>query len=860
MKKIISRTPKSHIVLGFAILTFLCFRKFFDEEILYKVFDFLTENSDLKTIEILIIPIFLFASVYRFIAKIIDNNIPTLSSLILSSFILVIYFLAYRFSEEWLFYSLPYVQGIKYADIVIFSLLFWVTIFIKRDKSGVAVSNRPRLVQDTLEEFGEEDLLNRRPIANKISDFICGTSPSNTFSIGVIGEWGSGKSVFIRFMKDKLEENGEIVIDFKPWKFRKNSDLIAAFFLQIEKEISKYSPGLAGSIGSYSELLKDISEEKIVNLFLSFLNFFTKKHETEADVSKEIKEGIKDLNRRIIIVIDDVDRLKPEEIFDVLKIIRSCFDFPNTFFVVAYDTSYLDSGVKVVTKFEHTNRYAEKIFQLEFSLPVYRKSILINQLKIKLLNEIKDEAQKTIITQAINELSTGHSNPLFGTDSNWLESLLETLRDVVRLVNELNIAFNCIPPDEFDISAFILLSVIKVKYPVIYELIRNNIIVQETFGLSTTDFTTRHMEFKEDVFDSSTNGLDKGPETERMKNLLKSLYPQSRPLDRSINNPASHHLYFGYNLFGKISFREFRIAKSQGEPEFKKYINKEVNAGNGNNLAQIFMETSTFAGRGDFEVSIVGELELARKTKLGVTTDLYSKINKIESIAQNYYGWETGDPNSKLEAISEYKKFLIRILVTEAQYPFEQETGMLNGFLSIFVKDTAYIGFMEGMFTKEELQELLLQLFKKRIEDSQNVIDGNLLRLYYQNQDSIDPRTNQIRLNPKAGQILIQFIKSKPSYIGDYIRLLPRPLYGGNVDQGIYTLEPFRLEYFDHSEGFWKFIEDNATNDECAAFLLTKKEEFETSDYGGNKGFKATSEEIRKKGFIFWSNGIVQNS
>ncbi len=679
MGKIIYKIPRNHLLILIGLPIFLIFKNSIDKYLFEVISKFIEKNADLEILSFVILPSFLIASVCYFCLKIEKNYTPTFSSYIVNGSLIILYLLGYRYNGHWIFYdaSQHYLPGIKYGDLIFFPTLIWVSIFVKQKNITISKNEKlPKFFEDSYQEFGSKDLLSRKDIADKIAGHIRGTAPSKAFAIGIVGDWGSGKSVFVGFLKDELKKNGEIIIEFKPWKYRKDTELISAFFSQMEKEISKYNPKLGRNIIQYAEGLKDISDNWVAKTVFSVMDIVGKK--TEKDLSRYISESLKELDRKIIIVIDDVDRLKPKEIFEVLKIIRSSFDFPNTFFLVAYDTEYLDLGVKVATKAEQTKRYAEKIFQLEFNLPSYRKSILINELKIKLLQDIIDPEQIILIETAINKLAQGEAvpHPIFGQETNWLEDLLETLRDVIRVANELKLSFSCIPPEEFNLSELILLGILKVKYPVVHRLIKEKVIIQEAFGLNQNDYTTPHIEFQDEKFSKTKPnelGLRNEPEKDKVKNLLMHLFKKEKPLDRDVNNPGNYDLYFGYTLFGKISFKEYKHAKSQGISAFKSYIRNEVNKGNSNNLTQIFLELNSFSDRVDFEITIAGELELARLVNGLVTTDLYTKINKIRSIAERYYGWDEKDTATKKSALDAYKQFLIKILVTEAEFPFAQE-------------------------------------------------------------------------------------------------------------------------------------------------------------------------------------------
>jgi hypothetical protein len=56
---------------------------------------------------------------------------------------------------------------------------------------------------------------------------------------------------------------------------------------------------------------------------------------------KKVKETLGKLNKSIIVIIDDIDRLPPDEAFQVIRLIKAVADFPGTSFLLAFDPAYL---------------------------------------------------------------------------------------------------------------------------------------------------------------------------------------------------------------------------------------------------------------------------------------------------------------------------------------------------------------------------------------------------------------------------------------------------------------------------------------------------------------------------------------
>lgn len=78
----------------------------------------------------------------------------------------------------------------------------------------------------------------------------------------------------------------------------------------------------------------------------------------------DINEIIEKVDRKIIVFVDDIDRLNKNEILETLRILRNIADFKNVVFICGFDREY------VVKQSQIDNHYLDKIFNLEISLTV----------------------------------------------------------------------------------------------------------------------------------------------------------------------------------------------------------------------------------------------------------------------------------------------------------------------------------------------------------------------------------------------------------------------------------------------------------------------------------------------------------
>ena len=226
------------------------------------------------------------------------------------------------------------------------------------------------------------DLKVRTAYAERVSEWLLNTDISKSaFAVGITSEWGSGKSSFLLDMQKILKDKCYMV-DFKPWHCQEPDQIVNEFFELLRNQIRViYSP-LQKPIIRYVHLLSDVELPKYVSPLFNLLP--DAGHSIEEYKSK-IEEGLKQIDKPIVVAIDDMDRLAADEMFEVLRLIRNTAAFPNLIYVVCYDKDYVVRQIqnKGITE---SDLYLEKIFPLELSLPKTEEEALIETFRKALID------------------------------------------------------------------------------------------------------------------------------------------------------------------------------------------------------------------------------------------------------------------------------------------------------------------------------------------------------------------------------------------------------------------------------------------------------------------------------------------
>ncbi|MBE1556865.1 KAP family P-loop NTPase fold protein [Sporosarcina limicola] len=267
-------------------------------------------------------------------------------------------------------------------------------------------------------EFIELDKLGFEAKAKEIATFINSFPSHLPYSIGIRGPWGSGKSTMLNFIEQSLSKENCSVIRFNPWMVTDRDSLINNLFEEIYYEIDG---GYTNTKQKFAEYAQKIipSATKIATYFGAISNGLDSRSARELSsgtgeaikgvgellfdkpLSRRKKELYDEMQRtysytekKIVVMIDELDRLFPNEIITVFQMMKSALDFPGIIFIVAMDEMMVYEALEK----KGINRpfyYLEKIFQRNYYINTkYQIRTLTDHFLIPYLNtSLKAEKQ-----------------------------------------------------------------------------------------------------------------------------------------------------------------------------------------------------------------------------------------------------------------------------------------------------------------------------------------------------------------------------------------------------------------------------------------------------------------------------------
>ncbi len=333
-----------------------------------------------------------------------------------------------------------------------------------------------------------DDLLGRSTFAIAFAEAILNYKEMESIVTGLYGKWGSGKSSVINMCIEHINSESKetqsslkpIIIEFNPWNFSDQNQLISQFFIQLSAGLKRIDKGedairIANQLEVYSTFFLPLSliPDPVVGpiaLIISKVlgktgkaakNWGELKKMDLSATRKDLDKHLKNLRQKIIIFIDDIDRLNSTEIRQIFQLVKLLGDFPNTIYVLSFDAEIVIGALKDVQA-GVGEEYLEKIVQIPFQLPLTDSESVY-----KYLNGSIDKILEGIPEESWDKSYWGniyHSG---------FKHFFTNLRDVTRFINVLRFSLTPIKQDVNAID-FIALTALQVFEPDVYKSIASN--------------------------------------------------------------------------------------------------------------------------------------------------------------------------------------------------------------------------------------------------------------------------------------------------------------------------------------------------------------------------------------------------
>lgn len=412
------------------------------------------------------------------------------------------------------------------------------------------------LSSDTPLKDPSDDLFSVAPFAETLAEGLLKMFQPEGFVVALHGPWGSGKTTLLNFVRDYLDKhntseegrkNPITIIEFNPWWFSGKEDLTRQFFTAFGQGLSKRwknAYALIKAVGAIAETVSPIGRSVGV-VADSLREWRDPDRKTIHELKEIVNEKLIDLGR-VLVIIDDIDRLTDPEIREIFQVIKAIGDFSNVIYLLAYDREVVLASLKG-TQEGNPDEYLEKIVQTSFDLPIPMDWDL-RQLFYHEFSQILPEAERAVLKseREVKVMSR-------------IVSFLDTPRKMKRFLNAYRLSYPVVLPEVNPVD-FAGIELVRLLRPGFYHYIQRNedqFVLPYPVSFSADDFEGIQRVLSEAI----RQGENPSPFHKALRDLICLLFPVVNAAFDS--EPQSRYLGLGAE---RIQLREKRICAKEKFP------------------------------------------------------------------------------------------------------------------------------------------------------------------------------------------------------------------------------------------------------------------------------------------------------
>tara|TARA_R110002153_G_scaffold200283_1_gene353590 strand:- start:1582 stop:3798 length:2217 start_codon:yes stop_codon:yes gene_type:complete len=637
---------------------------------------------------------------------------------------------------------------------------------------------------DNNKEYIEDDILKRKI---ELNHFVKLTEElpeklKTSFVIGISGEWGYGKTSFVQMAKNILnKKNNHIFVDFNPWFTSETQNLIEDFFITLDNEISKHIQ-TKNTILKYGKTLANINQP--TNILSNFKDLLITNYPLK-DRFYEISLLIEKLDKRVYILIDDLDRLNNSEVFETLRLIKNTASFPNFIFIIAYDKSYLENALKNI-KILKPNKYLEKIIQFEITLPRISSDIIINHIAKSINSKIENIfannlLEKESFKKQIRNLILDWSEFELTRQEDHkyrlgllLSQILLNIRDVIRFSNSFIFSVKN-HYDKVYLPDLFIIELIKFSNPKLFvRLYNNNYLIskQNTDGLYyyelfDNEIVEEKIFYKPDYKISDILKNFNGSEIE--KKLIYKLFalPNLNDFNSQLSISYTENFNYYFTLFiesYQVSFKDiYNFIKGNTPISVDKHKNEFLST-------EFIMEKEeSLLQKLQFNLNISNKEELGNY--LSILMALFERGNY--EVVNNIFLRKVISRKFNFITEENSKKELFQLVEEKAIFPYLGISKTVSNLITSYIYNKPEEKDLRNKIPEKDfLLSINHNFLKKYFSETENhKFEFEVyINLYYNCLNEIATNSREIKISKFASEILYKKIVDNRELFEDYLR------------------------------------------------------------------------------------------
>jgi len=400
----------------------------------------------------------------------------------------------------------------------------------------------------------DEDTIGILPYAQALATFIedCDTP----MTIGLQGDWGIGKTSLMNLIKGILTHSDCIKIDFNTWSYsqfgqdeylglaciealtkkvkdgledrpaigKKNDSLKEKFdnasstLWNVIQSVTVKVPGVNVNVGEVADKIQG-KEHKVYEDLADQMFQFKKQFEALVKLWTEKKEP----KNRVVIFIDDLDRVKPIKSLELLESIKNFMDIPGCVFVLAVDYEVVQMGMaeKLGVDLQKTSgkSFFDKIIQLPFEMP--NSSYDIDQYLMHLITKInytqfKSEGQFREKQSGLIDGDIGFFRNITVCTVGRNPRSIKRVMNYAKLLDDIRTKFSSKTPEKNDMLVLYALICMQIAWPELFSYLAKNPTADTVSELESWDYLNSLLEAK--------RLFERVPDEDAVKNNISTFF------------------------------------------------------------------------------------------------------------------------------------------------------------------------------------------------------------------------------------------------------------------------------------------------------------------------------------------------
>lgn len=363
------------------------------------------------------------------------------------------------------------------TTLVLLPLVFFISLILRRlqVKYSLKNNNESFFMSDKEGETENDDKFGFSEQAKRFAEKIFNQGSSESLVFGIDAPWGTGKSTFVNLCKEYWQKNYKnkmIVFSFDPLRYENKEILLEKFIEGLIKVIRSqvFAPEIEFLVSKYAKHIKD---SKASFSFWGFSLNLPIVNETMDEIFERLESALLNIDKKIVIIVDDLDRLDLSTISEVLFVVKKSFSLPNISYILCYDTENIAMFDSKNIDKEKINEFLEKFINVKTSL------YLDNQKLLNYFTSSKEESlSKNLLSnpELVSKAVEGLKDIFASKEFHCYLPFVGDARKLKRLINTillLEVEKTDFDNYDFDKQDLIHLLLIYINYPNIFRKIYN---------------------------------------------------------------------------------------------------------------------------------------------------------------------------------------------------------------------------------------------------------------------------------------------------------------------------------------------------------------------------------------------------